>query len=238
MFGIGPMEVIVLFMLSGGWGLPLAMPPQPPDPIVMRAAPEECLWYLSWNGLAQPRPDSTNRTELLLADQEVKDFVDQISTQVMKVVNAKAQTGPPQAKLVADTAPGLLHALFTHPAAFYLSHPSTGPPAAPPGKVTPEQIASRLRAGFVANFGPDAPKVAAALARLEPLLVAGIAGKGTLDETTIAGVRFKRLTTTPQAPIVLWGFKEGLFIAAIGADEAEKLVPRLRLQEIESAASA
>lgn len=64
MFGVGVMEMVLLFGFPAE--LPLGMPPRPEDPKVFRSAPEECLVFLSWAGTADAKPDSENRTELVL----------------------------------------------------------------------------------------------------------------------------------------------------------------------------
>src|SRR5262245_1672091 len=120
MLGIGPMEMLVVLTCSGVLGVPMSLPPLPPDPVVMRAAPEECLGYVGWAGNAPPSAQSKNRTELLLAEKEVQDFIDQVGAQLVGVLRQKAQ-GKPETELLAKTVPGLLHTLFTRPAALYIT---------------------------------------------------------------------------------------------------------------------
>src|SRR5262245_26839292 len=120
MVGVGPMEMLIVLFASGFLGLPLSVTPLPPDPIVLQAAPEESLVYVGWAGQAKPDPTSKNRTELLLAEQEVQTFIDQISSQVVGLVRKKAQDNP-ATQMLADALPGLLHSLVTHPTAFYVT---------------------------------------------------------------------------------------------------------------------
>ena len=76
MFGMSPMELLIVFVLGlGGTGLPLGLPPGPEDPLLAKIAPEECLLYLSWAGMAKPSPDSKNHTEQLLTEQEMQHFI-------------------------------------------------------------------------------------------------------------------------------------------------------------------
>ena len=68
--------VAMLVALSGGQiGLPLGLPPLAEDPVLANIAPEECLVYFSWSGVAEPDPKSKNQTEQLLAEPEVQQFV-------------------------------------------------------------------------------------------------------------------------------------------------------------------
>ena len=43
---------LFLTIFGGGWTLPLGLPPAPEDPAVARMAPEKCLFYASWAGMA------------------------------------------------------------------------------------------------------------------------------------------------------------------------------------------
>src|SRR5258708_36900376 len=101
------------------FGLLLGMPPSPADPVVERAAPEECLYYLGWNGMAAPATESKNRTERFLADPGLREFVDQLGAQITGALRQKAK-GQVEAEIVAEVLPGLLKTLATHPAAIYL----------------------------------------------------------------------------------------------------------------------
>ena len=61
-----------LFLAGGLAGIPLGVPPAEPDPAMARIAPEECIFYLTWSGMAEASPDSPNHTERLMAEPEVQ----------------------------------------------------------------------------------------------------------------------------------------------------------------------
>ena len=46
--------------------------------MMAQVAPQECVFYLAWSGIAEPNPASTNRTEQLLAEPEVRHMIDEI----------------------------------------------------------------------------------------------------------------------------------------------------------------
>ena len=216
MMALGPLALLGLLPFLGGFGLPVSLPPLPPDPVVQRAAPEECLFYLGWNGNAKPDPNSKNRTEQLLADQEVQRFVDEVGTQIG---NALAQTakGKREAETVVQTLPGLIKTLVTRPTALYVA------------QVLPKDNNVTARGGLVVNVGSEVQATAEALGKLETLLAEelGRQNQAKMEEVTIAGVKLKRLTIQPDAPVVFWGFKDNFFVAIVGADEAEALLGRL-----------
>ena len=64
----------VLTVTGGGLGPPLGIPPAAQDPVMERVAPEQCLFYASWAGVAKADPKSRNQTEQLVAEPEVKNF--------------------------------------------------------------------------------------------------------------------------------------------------------------------
>ena len=70
----GPNELVVLLSLffSGGFGIPLGVPPEPIDPLLARVAPDECVFYTAWAEMADPDPESPNQTEQL-PDQYISD---------------------------------------------------------------------------------------------------------------------------------------------------------------------
>lgn len=214
MFGIGPAELLVLTIGLGGFGLPLSMPPAPPDPVVQQAAPEQCLFYLEWSGTAKPDASSTNRTEQLLADKEVQQFVTELTEQIDRAL-AQAAKGKPDAEVLHQTLPGLLKTLVTRPTAIYLS------------EIIASERQGKVRGGLVTNVGDKAEEVARSLARLELLFAAELRGEQKIEDKTIGGVRWKRVAVNPDATAFLWGFRDNLFLVALGDEEAEALPARL-----------
>lgn len=83
----------ITLLLGGGAGLPLSLPPLPEDPMLVRVAPAECLVYTSWSGMAVADAKSTNQTEQLLAEPEVRDMFAQIERAITSGIE---RNGPPQ----------------------------------------------------------------------------------------------------------------------------------------------
>jgi prepilin-type processing-associated H-X9-DG protein len=217
MFGIGPAELAVVsavFFALGGSALPVGLPPLPADPMVERAAPEECLFYSSWNGTGVPDPKSENLTERLLAEPELQAFGQQLAVQIRKALETATKQNA-QAEVLADALPVVLKTLAMRPGAIYVS--KIGP--------TPPKVS--IDAALLVSAGDEAPKLREALARLEGLLAGALGDRARVEKTEISGVEFKRLRPAPDAPVIVWGFKDELFILAIGEDEAAALLKRL-----------
>ena len=82
----------MLAMFFGGAGLPVSLPPLPEDPVLAKAAPEKCLWYYSWAGMAKADSSSKNQTEQLIAEDEVQRFVSQLSDRLTAAFRKGART--------------------------------------------------------------------------------------------------------------------------------------------------
>src|SRR5690349_15365237 len=109
-----------LLQVQASLASPFCLPPGAPDAGVQRAAPEECLFYLGWNGAGQADAKSGNQTEQLLAEDEVQKFVSQADAQITALVQ-QAMRGNPAAAMFADHLPVLIKTVLTRPFALYVS---------------------------------------------------------------------------------------------------------------------
>ena len=112
--------LILMFAGSGG-GVPLGVPPLPEDPVLAKVAPEECLLYFSSAGMAKPDPKSTNQTEKLFAEPEIRKAVAELENVIRAGLKESAKKGNPQQQAAAEAAPTLIKALLTRPLAIYIS---------------------------------------------------------------------------------------------------------------------
>jgi hypothetical protein len=193
---------------------PLCLPPAAPDAGVMRAAPEECLLYVGWNGAGKPDAKSENQTEQLLAEEEVQKFLTQIDSQVTALVQ-QAMRANPMAAALADHVPVLVKTILTRPAALYVS------------KVMISPMGQDVRGGIVVNTGDRQADFAKAIAQLETLLQTQLPPGMKFEETNVGGATLKRFPTPPGAPAVVWGFKDTYFLISVGLDTGQELVGRL-----------
>jgi hypothetical protein len=203
-----------LVQVQASLASPFCLPPGAPDAAVMRAAPEECLFYLGWNGAGTPDAKSENQTEQLLAEGEVQKFVSQVDAQVTELVQ-QAMRGNPAGALMADHLPVLVKTILTRPAALYVSQASMG------------QWGPDMRGGLVVNTGDQQPAFAKAIAQIEMLIQSQLPPGMKLEEVNIGEATLRRLQISPAAPVWVWGFKNTYFLISVGPDAGKDLVGRL-----------
>jgi len=202
----GAIELVVLFAFGYG---SLGVPPLPEDPLLSRAAPQDCLWYLSSAGMAEPRADSANETEQLLAEPELVRFTETVERKLRSALIKNARGRNPETWL-AMNVPGFVKVMITRPWAVYVSDVQVGPngPAA--------------HAGLVVNAGENVARVRQKLEELEELIFRG--QPSTIVEE--AGVSWRRLPTPEQAPPVLWAARGRYIMFCIGEGEPTALLER------------
>jgi hypothetical protein len=213
MAAVGPSELLILVALffSGGFGLPVGVPPEKADPMLARVAPEDCLFYGAWAGSVAPDPASPNHTEQLLAEPEVKQFVSAVTEQLHAVLERAGSGRDPKAQLLADVGPQLLTTLLSRPAAVFVRDVSVRPDG------------SQIDAGLLVNAGEDVDEVRKALERLQNELA-----PDRVEDVEIAGIEFHRLVARPKAPPVTWGVRGKYLIAGVGEGSVERILERVR----------
>jgi hypothetical protein len=207
----GPLALLVLLGLGGGIGLPLGIPPQKEDSLLGRVAPEECLFYLSSAGTAEPDPKSPNQTEQLLAEPEVKTLLEQVDAAISKgIQTAAARQGLEEAAQV-QLAAKVVKALLTRPAALFVASAAMGPKG-------PD-----VRGGLVVYLGDDAADwrttLEAQQKRLPP---------GSVQPVSIEASVFYRLALGPGVPPITWGVRGKYLIAGVGQQSVEEILDRAR----------
>lgn len=150
--------VLMLLLFGGQVGVPLGLPPLPEDRVMASVAPRECLWYFSWSGVGEADPKSTNQTEQLLAEPEVRDFVRAVGNALATAIR-KGAPPTPQGKLLGAEGPNLIHVLLTHPAAAFISKAGIGP------------TGLDIVGGIIVGTGDETDKVKATLEKLEATLL-------------------------------------------------------------------
>ncbi len=207
--GIGLIEMLMLIGLGGGAGLPLGVPPAPEDPTLARIAPDECLYYTSWAGMAEPDPGSENQTEQLLAEPEVRQMLAQIERLIVAAIHKQVQREGPQAEKLADDAIGWAKTLLTHPAAFFVAE----------AKLSPE--GPQVQAGAIVRVGDQADKLKAQLEEYQAMFLRGAAKKLEID-----GLTWYRIQLDPQMPAITWGVKKSYLIVGVGEGAVEGILER------------
>ena len=80
-------------------GFPLGLPPAPEEPALAAVAPPDCLAYVALAGSGTPDAKSTNRTEQLLAEPEVRKLLAAIGPIIQTAVRPRLKqpgSGPPR----------------------------------------------------------------------------------------------------------------------------------------------
>jgi hypothetical protein len=202
---VGIVPLLTLLM-GGGGGLPLSMPPLPEDPVLARIAPEECLVYTTWSGMAAPDAESKNQTEQLLAEPEIKEMVGQIERAVLAGIE---KNGPPQDAAMARDVVRWGKRFFTRPMAAFVS------------SVTIAAKAPDIRGGLVVNVGDDVAELKAALEKYQEALPA------PAEKVEVGGIACYRLKLAPEAPLVVWGIKGKYLMVGVGEGSLEGTLQRM-----------
>jgi hypothetical protein len=207
--GVSASEIlIVLALLFGGTGIPLGMPPQPHDPFMDGVAPQQCIVYSSWNGLAVPLADADNETERMLAEPEIQELVKSVE-QTLRTLIAREAGGNEEQQLIAQTIPDLVKLLLTQPTTIYLSSVGVGPQGP-------------TASGAIVVKGDN--RLAATFARLRRMF-----GQSTdeVDELLIRGTKFYRYSMGNSLPPLYLATHKGYLIISSGDGSAIKLMTRL-----------
>ncbi len=197
----------------GGIGLPLGLPPGPEDPVMANIAPQECLFYMSWAGMAKPDPNSKNQLEQLFAEPDVQNFAGEVERRIRGSLKAAAQREGPEAVAMIDEVIDLVKTALTSPAAIYLAKVGMGP-AGPD-----------VRAGVVINLGADAAKVRSTLEKYQQRFL------GSLPEAKAAepgAEGWHLIQPGPRGPAITWGVRGKYLIAVLGDGEADDVLKRGR----------
>jgi len=203
----GPMELIVLLGLGGG-GIPLGVPPAEEVPLMANVAPEECLFYITWAGMAEPDPDSPNRVEQLVAEPEVQFLVKEIIRQIENSLIQTAQREEPEVVPLVKEVSGWVQTLLKSPTAAFISEvkmTGEGPP--------------EIRGGLVVRVGEDAAKLRTALEAYQTKFLP----PGIVRPVQVAGDTFYRLIFDPEAPQITWGVRHSYLIVGIGVGSVEAI---------------
>ncbi|NQU22885.1 MAG: DUF1559 domain-containing protein [Candidatus Nealsonbacteria bacterium] len=208
--GISPL--LIMLGLSGGAGLPLGVPPAEEDALLAHVAPEECLFYTAWSGMAEPDPASTNQTEQLLAEPDVQATIGEIKQQIIAAIRkAAGEEGPDNVKL-ADDAIGAVEQLLTRPTAVFLTDVDITNPERPD-----------VRGGAVIGLGKEeAAKLSAMLATYQKAFLPPAA----VQPVQVGGSTFHQIRLDPKAPTITWGMKGRYLLIGIGEGSIEGIVQR------------
>ena len=213
-FGFGFVELLLLAMLVGNPGVPLGVPPADEDPLMYRLAPEECLYYSTWAGVAAPDPNSDNLTEKMLAQQELQQAIAKADAIAMMLSQRMAEEGDPVSRAMARLTPTLLRTMLTQPTAVYVADVELGA----------EGLTAD--AGLVLDAGGQEEAILQALGGLvSPELVEEL--ELEVDEVEFGGLTFTEVRFQPAAPPIYWGRRGRYIVIAAGEKSIQNLFARV-----------
>ena len=205
--------VLATIFLGGGLlGLPLSIPPLPPDPVITRAAPDDCLAHVSLAGLAMPDARSGNLTERMLADEEMQGFLQTLARRLVAAAQEAAEL-PPAAEAAAVE---LVAAGLSRPLAITFER-FVAPEAGRPPEVRASLV---LRTGG----GDRERRITTAVETLLSLATADV-GVPEPEQRTIGKATVRQMAT-PLGPLS-WGVHDGSLLLTIGEGTLEALLKRL-----------
>ncbi len=207
---------VLALLFSGGAvsGLPLGMPPGKSDPAMARVAPDDTMFYISWSGTAAASAESTNRTERLLADPEIRRFVVELKKRLQMAAHQGAGPGE-NAQVVATELPKLLEMLATRPTAFYVGKFLFAPPV-----IT-------IDAGLVVNVGDRAAEMEKSLNAVVDVLA-----RGQAKSVTDGGRTWREMTIERDGPKLRWGFVDGYLIAGLDDGTTDRILQRIQSDNV------
>jgi len=211
-WALGPMLLMLIF---GGMGVPLGMPPGPEDPMMANVAPEECLLYLSWAGVAKPDPKSANQTEQLLAEPEVQRMFAALAQQLDAAVANVGERSRPESDRLAFLGQGLRwgRTLLSRPGVVFVSqlqlHPGGGPPD--------------IRGGAVFALGDEAARLKTVLEAYQQMLPPAM-----VKPVEIEGATWHRIQPNPKTSALTWGVQGSNLIVGLGEDAIEGILERAK----------
>jgi hypothetical protein len=214
MFGMGMIEALILMLFSGGIGVPLGVPPEPEDVLLARVAPEECLFYTTWSGMASPDAASGNQTEQLLAEPEVQHLFRELEVRITQGLQAMSEGGrDPSGAVMAELMPKLGKALLTRPTAVFVS------------SVQPKPGGVDVHGGMLVNVGENVAEIRVALEKLQRQSIGDAAKTVEIAEST-----FYQFQPGEDAPLITWGTKGRYLVVGIGAGAVEGMFERARTE--------
>lgn len=195
-----------MFLAGGIAGLPLGIPPAEPDRNMARVAPEECLFYMSWSGMAEASADSTNHTERLLAEPQVKRFI-QVVTDRLNAALVKGAGEGQNARRVAQITPRIVTQMAVNPTAIFAGNFTEGPT----GLTVP--------VGVVVNLGDEAGAFEKDLLAVLEILI---------EQPVPRAVKGVRTLVTPLGvPKIQWTIQDGYFILGVSDGTIAQIQERM-----------
>ena len=213
---IGMTTNIMLFFvltLSSGLGIPMGVPPAEEDPIIINAAPEECIFYSSWAAMGQIDA-SANPTEAWMAQEELQRSFMKAKTELKKLaidsVMDEDEAGQASVKLMLDFAEHTL----THAGVVYLSELV----------IAPDGDEFSAEGGMIIHLGENRAELEAQFERM--MATVPDHQKEEMGETIIGGKTFNTIKSEPFT--IVWGILDDYLYGATSESSMEQLLANVK----------
>jgi hypothetical protein len=204
-----PLEWILLILLGGGLGLPPEMPPAEEAPLAAKAAPADCLVYLSWAATGAPQAKSANQTEQLLAEKEVQGFLGTGRDGFLNFLR-QGLAQAPNGQQTADDVIKILNLVRGKAGALYLTElrfEGAGPP--------------HVKGAALIQLGDKTAEAKKLIEAMQGRLLGGNA-----PVVKIGDREFYRIQLGPQGPSLTWGIFDKYLLVGLGDRALEDLISR------------
>ncbi len=174
---------------------------------------DNTLAVVMWDGWSEPDPQSTNRTEKLLAEQSLRDFFGDLKKEVDRSVATQVQRlGGEEINVIASTVPLLFHAALTHPTTLIVEEQGNG--------TNPISVA------LVIDAGKDIGQLSEAANKLL-LKTTPKEGPFRAIEESLNGGKFLRPERAESGGLIRVGSYGSYFIVTVGEELTSTLMKRL-----------
>ena len=210
----GYLEFLIVSALSlvlgVGVPMPISIPPLPEEPALLRIAPKDSFVFVSWSGSAPASPKSTNRTERLAAEPEVRAMFEEMRTAALQMLNRQAGPEMGLALRTLDFAT----TTFQHPGCFFVSD---------------IEFRSKLDGGLAVKLGDRMTSAKAIMGALE-LAFAGMLRNGAPqhEDLEVGDVTFRAMPIPADKLFLGWAVVDDWFLLASGKKVPEQMLAGLR----------
>jgi hypothetical protein len=208
---IGPW--IFFLTLGSGMGIPLGIPPAPDDPVMARIAPRDCVFYTTWSASAPANPASKNQAEQMLAEPEVRQFVEHLEKWIRHSINQSGSD--PDTSSVSDATFDALLMIMSHQTALFVSEL----------KVKDKKVSAK--GGMIVALKGDAA-VATRLFHQNVRQFFLNLNVESLEVLHIDGQRWYRVKPRAEFPTMIVGIRDSYLIVAVGEGSLDAIVEQMQ----------